>query len=564
MSRGSKWREHMKNSDLRSAMNDVDEKYILGEEPDRRKRRAGKKRWAVIGAAAACACLAVGAAVWHSRHSLNIMDPGLTQGGGQDDPGDYGGPDSQPVSGAQTGSGNTGGSGSQPGGGAQTGSGNTGSSGSQPGETDAELPADYAIVQARYPESLSFPEKADFTDISGNVDFEAFNEAVGAYLAEWGERVRASEHYQGSLYPFYGKTMKQLLVREEAVNRAYSPLNLYIALSMLAELTDGESREQLLALLDAQEIGAVRESVSALWSANYSEGGYVTSTLANSLWLRQGESFVPETMQRLADVYHASSFQGDMGSEEFAEALRTWVNAQTGGMLQEQAGALRMDENTVLELVSTVYFRAQWKERFYEDNTAPGTFHAAEGDMICDFMHRSGIQNYYRGDNFSAVCCDLTMSGGVWLFLPDEGVSVNEVIGRGEALRLLEENYGWENRKTVVMNLAMPKFDIVSDIDLVEELKAMGVTDIFDVQSADFSLMQKDKENLFVGEAKHAARVSVDEKGCSAAAFTVIAVNDGIILVPDEIDFTLDRPFLFAVTGADGSVLFAGVVETVE
>ena len=46
-------------------------------------------------------------------------------------------------------------------------------------------------------------------------------------------------------------------------------------------------------------------------------------------------------------------------------------------MLQEQAGALRMDENTVLELVSTVYFRAQWKERFYEDNTAPGTFHAA-------------------------------------------------------------------------------------------------------------------------------------------------------------------------------------------
>ena len=83
----------------------------------------------------------------------------------------------------------------------------TGGSGSQPEETNAELLKDYAIVQVRYPESLSFPEKADFTDISGNVDFEAFNEAMGAYLAEWDERVRASEHYQGSLYPFYEKTM---------------------------------------------------------------------------------------------------------------------------------------------------------------------------------------------------------------------------------------------------------------------------------------------------------------------------------------------------------------------
>ena len=28
----------------------------------------------------------------------------------------------------------------------------------------------------------------------------------------------------------------------------------------------------------------------------------------------------------------------------------------------------------------------------------------------------------------------------------------------------------------------------------------------------------------------------------------------------DEVDFTLDRPFLFAVTGADGMTLFMGVV----
>ena len=34
----------------------------------------------------------------------------------------------------------------------------------------------------------------------------------------------------------------------------------------------------------------------------------------------------------------------------------------------------------------------------------------------------------------------------------------------------------------------------------------------------------------------------------------------GAAMPQDEVDFTLDRPFLFAVTGADGMTLFMGVV----
>ena len=51
--------------------------------------------------------------------------------------------------------------------------------------------------------------------------------------------------------------------------------------------------------------------------------------------------------------------------------------------------------------------------------------------------------------------------------------------------------------------------------------------------------------------------------GVTAAAYTVMA-EAGATLPPDEeVDFVLDRPFLLAITGADGAPLFAGVVKQV-
>ena len=55
--------------------------------------------------------------------------------------------------------------------------------------------------------------------------------------------------------------------------------------------------------------------------------------------------------------------------------------------------------------------------------------------------------------------------------------------------------------------------------------------------------------------------MKVDEEGCEAAAYTVVMVEAGGAMPPDdEVDFTLDRPFLFAVTGDSDLPLFTGVV----
>ena len=129
-----------------------------------------------------------------------------------------------------------------------------------------------------------------------------------------------------------------------------------------------------------------------------------------------------------------------------------------------------------------------------------------------------------------------------------------------EAMEFLLSNGAWENQKYLIVNLSMPKFDVSGQLDLIEGLQAMGITDVFDPAVSDFTPMTTQVDEIYVSQATHAARVAVDEEGLTAAAFTVIASAGGAMPPEDEVDFTLDRPFLFVLTGAAGQPLFAGVV----
>lgn len=99
---------------------------------------------------------------------------------------------------------------------------------------------------------------------------------------------------------------------------------------MLAELTDGASRQQILDLLGSDSLEALRQQAQAVWRAQYQNDGATTTILASSVWLDEDISYNQETMQTLAESYYASSYQGQMGSEEYTQLLREWLNDQTG------------------------------------------------------------------------------------------------------------------------------------------------------------------------------------------------------------------------------------------
>lgn len=412
----------------------------------------------------------------------------------------------------------------------------------------------YAIAQAEYPQMASYPSGlAQFSDKA----HDAWRADMQAQQRDLGD--------VSDLQTFFARSSQTFLTGTEGENRVYSPLNAYLALGMLAQVTGGESRGQILELLGADTIEALRQRVNDVWNANYRDDGAVTSILANSLWLNEDVEFDRDTIDTLAKDFYASSYRGEMGSEGFSKALQSWLNEQTGGLLKEQAGNVALDRDTVLALASAVYFRAKWSLEFSKEETAAQTFHAPAGDVEADFMHQRDDQTYYWGERFAAVGQRFKQGGYMWFILPDEGVSPEELLSDGEAVDFLftAEKNEWEKQKYLYVNKSIPKFDVASQFDLGEGLRSLGVTDIFDPALSDFTSMTADADvPIAVSQANHAARVVIDEEGCTATAFTVLAGVGAAEPPDDEVDFVLDRPFLFCVTGDSGLPLFVGIVNS--
>lgn len=411
----------------------------------------------------------------------------------------------------------------------------------------------HQVAAAAYPEMAQKPDYPDY--LSDDSYYTAYN----TWRENQNRQYDQPEGYADSLTDFFYHSMAQFLQGDG--NSAYSPVNVYLAMAMLAETTGGNSRQQILDLFGVDTIEQLRQQASHVWNAHYSDDGETTLLLANSLWLDEAYTFHQQTANLLAESYYASSFRGDLGTEALNKALQAWLNDNTGGLLKDQAENVELDPQTVFALASTVYFTAGWESKFSKSNTKDAVFHLSDSNKTVPFMHKTMIGwSYYWSENFTAIYLELTGNNRMWLILPDESYTTADILSSDDYLRMTLDPGSWENKGSYQINLSLPKFDVVNQMDLIEGMKAMGVTDIFDHTVSDFTPMT-DTPMLYVDQINHAARVSIDEEGCRAAAFTVISVpGAGPPPELDEIDFVLDRPFLFMVSSRDNLPLFAGVV----
>ena len=430
-------------------------------------------------------------------------------------------------------------------------------------ETESGEDDQAVLARAVYPSMSPRPRQEDYVKENGWDLDNAYFEAEKAWRQDLGALRSQPKGYADGLQPWFRAGIRQFLSDAQGENRVFSPLNLTMALAMLSEVTDGDSRQQLLELLGAEDLEALRKTAASLWLQSYQDDGQTTSLLASSLWLRDDLDYEQSALDKLSSFYYASAFRGQMGSPAYDQLLQSWINEQTGGLLERQASGLHMDTDTVLALAATIFFKAPWVDSFGSYGTAPDLFHGPDGDQTVDYMHKSDVRSYYWGESFSAVALPLENGGAMWLVLPDEGLTPEALLQDDTVMDLLLPGGGADSvqRRSLIVNLKVPKFDVSSDLELSQGLKALGLTAVFDPAASDFSPLTRELAELYVSSVKHAARVKIDEQGCEAAAYTVILVAAGGAAPPDEeVDFTLDRPFLFVITNAGGLPLFAGIV----
>ena len=401
-----------------------------------------------------------------------------------------------------------------------------------------------------------------FNEATGDFDDAGFDKDSQAWDAAKTERERQAAEKNKGYTDFLLDLSRQMLSDPAVDNPAFSPLNIYLSLGMLAEVTDGETRAQILKTAHAGSLDDLYKSANALAQAVRRGDDAQTVDLGSSMWLSNKYPFNEDTVKKTAERYFASVFRGEFGDGRLDQALRDWLNEKTGGLLKDQVEGLKFDDpELAMVLAATIYLRTVWQDEFYEESTEDATFHGKASDTVTPFMHASKHKAVYEGEKFTAIYRDFVSGGGMYFVLPKEGVAPEELLEDEEAGRFLSGGAkSWENRKEALVHESIPKFDVTAEYDLKNILTAMGVADAFDQNKADFSPLEKDGASYFVSKAMHDARVTVDEHGVEAAAFTVYGVSATSMFIGDEVDFTLDRPFLYMIESDTNVPLFVGAV----
>ena len=417
------------------------------------------------------------------------------------------------------------------------------------------VPSIPLVITAKAVSIASEPRKMD----RPNIHSEKFD----TWFEERNRREEQVNAAKDPVFDFAEAASREVLAGVDLTNRIWSPINAYIALAMTAELTGGDTQDEVLNVLGVSDLQDLRQGISALWETIYNDNGKEISVLANSLWLDREISYQQEVMDILAYHYYASVYQGDLGSSRTNKDIANWLNNQTGGFLKDRTGTANLDPNSMLVMASTIYFQSQWTDEFHKGKNTEDVFHTVGGDVICTFMNAELYEmNYYWAETYGAVQLFLENGSMMWFILPDVDKTVDDVLASGDYMDMITQNgeFPHENRKWMKVNLSVPKFDVSASTDLKQGLENMGLTKIFKPVGNDFTPSIDSEIPVYLDSINQDTRVAIDEKGVTAASYIELNFGAGAAAPPDEIiDFILNRPFVFAIC-TDQIPLFVGTV----
>ncbi|NJC21813.1 serpin B [Arthrobacter pigmenti] len=352
---------------------------------------------------------------------------------------------------------------------------------------------------------------------------------------------------------------EMLAVKPEA-NQVTSPVSALAALAMLrvgAQTTTADELDSVLGF-PAEHRDAAMNALLAEWAQHDGDPGTVDDEeppeepllhLANGLFVAEDLELADGFLEPLAQHYGVGVYPVDYSSSSALEAMNAWVNQHTGGRIEEVP--IKPSQDTVLNIINTVYFAAAWANPFDPTSTVEGTFTTGDGPVQADLMHTTLRIQYAAGDGWQGI--DLPYNNGfvMRLVLPEEG--------RPPAMdqaALADIDATFDEAPETMVDLTLPSWDHAYDLDLKKMLISMGLDEAMGL-TPDYTGMGAD---LFVEGVAQAANITVAEKGTVASAVTQISMQESGAPETD-VEIVFDRPFLYQILHEEtGMPMFLGTV----
>ena len=362
---------------------------------------------------------------------------------------------------------------------------------------------------------------------------------------------------------FAWRLFQTMQEQQDEVSTVLSPISVTYLLGMLNAGAAGTTRDEITAVLG---FGNNPEAVNEFCKKMIDEAPNVdpaaTVKIANCIDVNSaiGLSLLKQYVNDMKNYYNAQIDALDFTKSSTLDKINNWCSKNTDGMIPSILDEI--NPIAAMYLMNAIYFNADWAEKFDVNDTRNESFTKTDGSVVTlPLMHRKAV----------ALCCESDLcsllripfgSGAydMYVMLPVEGKTVNDLI-REMTQQTLTDHLNAGNMTAHEIDILMPKFEIVSDIDLCDILMSMGIRAAFSDCDADFSNMSD--ADLYVSKIKQRAKIEVNEDGAKASAVTIAemfykSMGGG----PQEYqksEFHATRPFLyFILEESTHSIFFIG------
>ncbi|UBM57979.1 serpin family protein [Marinilongibacter aquaticus] len=373
------------------------------------------------------------------------------------------------------------------------------------------------------------------------------------------QEIHIDSAFQQATSQFAFDFIRELNNEKKEENYFVSPLSLHMALGMLLNGTDGESRVALgkTLNLDQMDMETINSNYYELIKNLPKVDTKVKNTLANSVWQRDNFPVEKDFNQTLKNYFSAEVHDVPF-DQTTVDNINKWAKDNTNGKIDHVLDDV--EPSSVMFLLNALYFKGDWTQQFDTDKTQKGLFAGSQKTAQVEMMHIMDDFAYAELDDYKVL--EMDYGQGMYsmrVILPESG-DLNELISGMDqnSWRAATQSLGEHE-----VDVAFPKMKMVNKVDLKNVLSAMGVGDLF-TDKANLSKISS-VDGLYVEKVYQDALIEVDEKGSEAAAVTTIEVGVTSVGPDQQKTFHCDKPFMFFIyEKSSGTIQFVGKVENLD
>lgn len=343
-------------------------------------------------------------------------------------------------------------------------------------------------------------------------------------------------------------------------NFLISPMGIFLSASLASMGAEKTTQESIARVLRTTHIerAELEQGVDALLNALVEADTLVDFTTVLALWTSKDISPKGAFVKQAENSFRAVVKEADFNDPAVTHDINNWLKESTGGHIAESLASI--DRDTLLLFMSAVYFSGTWTNVFDPERTTPGSFFPMTGsETTVPMMSRTGKYEYLETELFRAIALPYGKERfSMYIFLPQEDRHITDLIRE-----LTAGNWSnWMGRFTSTeVSLTLPRFQLISNLELDPYLAEMGMKEAFQSKEADFSGIAEPPPNAYIKHVMHTFALDVNE----GTQYTPDGTRDteSASLPDTDLAMTVDRPFFCAVRDElTGIILMAGFINT--